>query len=258
MSNYDFCAQWILERGRDVRVLDYGCGAGEIVKDLRRRNVQAFGCEVFYEGGDTSNEIGSDLLGSVIREMRDGAVPFESSSFDIVINNQVMEHAEDLDSVLAEIARVLKPGGVVLSLFPDKGVWREGHSGVPFLHWFPKRSSPRLYYAAAARLLGLGSHKKKWGGIMNWSRHKCEWLDKWVFYRTRRELREAYTRYFVDLTDLEDHWLQQRLGARKVIAAWLPSSLQRLVVQKMAGLVFTAKKPAEMNQIGAKGRGGGG
>ena len=36
--------------------------------------------------------------------------------------------------VLAKISRVLKPGGMVLSLFPDKGVWREGHCGIPFLH----------------------------------------------------------------------------------------------------------------------------
>jgi len=53
--------------------------------------------------------------------------PFVTGSFDLVINNQVLEHVTDLDVVVHEIARVLKPGGSCLSLFPDKGVWREGH-----------------------------------------------------------------------------------------------------------------------------------
>jgi len=44
-------------------------------------------------------------------------------------HQQVLEHATDLDVVVHEIARVLKPGGSCLSLFPDKGVWREGHCG---------------------------------------------------------------------------------------------------------------------------------
>ena len=48
------------------------------------------------------------LLGTTIRELGpDGSIPFPDGFFDLVTNNQVMEHVEDLDAVLAEIARVL-------------------------------------------------------------------------------------------------------------------------------------------------------
>ncbi len=162
MNNYEFCTYWVLEQklGSEARVLDYGCGAGEIVKELKKAGINAFGCDVFYDGGYPAKDNRPDLLGGVVKEMENSIIPFDNNYFDFVINNQVMEHVEDMDVVLSEINRVLKPGGVVLSLFPDKGVWREGHSGVPFLHWFPKGSRAAIYYAATFRFFGLGHHKQ--------------------------------------------------------------------------------------------------
>jgi len=243
MDNYQFCARWVLDQkhGENVHVLDYGCGAGQIVKALRQHDVQAFGCDVFYEGGNYSASIDPALFDNIIRRMEGDTIPFDSASFDFVINNQVMEHVEHLDNVLAEVQRVLKPGGMVLSLFPDRGVWREGHCGVPFLHWFPKDSRPRVYYAAACRMFGLGHHK--WTkSIMRWSQDFCEWLDQWTYYRTRQEIVSTYDKYFSNTHHIEDYWLQVRLGRRKVVAAWLPASIQRLVVRKLGGLVFVARK----------------
>lgn len=78
--------------------------------------------------GDYSAQLSSELFdGGVIRRMDVNRIPFETESFDFMVNNQVMEHVPDLDGVLNEILRVLKPGGTVLSLFPDGGVRREGH-----------------------------------------------------------------------------------------------------------------------------------
>lgn len=245
MNNYEFCAKWILEREPEmsVRVLDYGCGAGQIVKELRKRNVNAFGCDVFYEGGDYSKSIDTELLNDgVIKKIDGNVIPFDSTSFDFVINNQVMEHVENLDSVLAEIQRVLKPGGLVLSLFPDKGVWREGHCGIPFLHWFPKNSRARIYYAAGFRILGFGYHKGT-KSVMRWSQDFCEWLDKWTHYRTIQEIDMTYSKHFYDIQHIEDYWLQLRLGGRKPLVAWLPASAQKLAVKKLGGMVFVASKP---------------
>ena len=244
ITNYEACALWVLDQkgGQDVRVLDYGCGAGEIVKELRRRDVNAFGCDVFYKGGDYSASVDPALFESAIRRMEGDTIPFDAGSFDFVINNQVMEHVVDLDRVLAEILRVLKPGGIVISLFPDKGVWREGHCGVPFLHWFPRDSRLRIYYAAACRILGLGHHKGN-KSAMSWSEDTCKWLDKWTYYRTRQEIDSVYNKYFRDIRHIEDYWLQLRLGGRNIFTTWLPASTQQLIVRKLAGWVFVARKP---------------
>lgn len=247
MNNYEFCAQWVVDQdlGEAARVLDYGCGAGQIVKELRKRRVQAFGCDVFYEGGDYAEYVDANLLEEgVIRRMRVGGIPFSSASFDLVLSNQVMEHVENLDHVLGEIQRVLKPGGTLLSLFPDAGVWREGHCGIPFLHWFSKGGRTRVYYAAGLRVLGLGYYKGD-KSAMRWSEDFCTWLDNWTHYRTKSDINSVYGRYFQEVRHIEEHWLQQRLDRRKPFVAWIPETIQRLVVNKLCGMVFVARKPGD-------------
>ncbi len=246
MNNYNFCAQWILDNkiNGEIKILDYGCGAGQIIKILQNNNINAFGCDVFYEGGDYSTDIDSSLMNTVIKRMENDSIPYNNNLFDFVINNQVMEHVENLDSVLAEIHRVLKPGGMVLSLFPDKGVWREGHCGIPFLHWFPKGTRPRVYYALAYRTLGLGYHKEN-KTKMNWSEDFCQWLDDWTYYRSRHEIDLSYEKYFIDTRHIEDYWLQQRLGTRRGMVTWLAVPIQKFIVRKLAGLIFVAKKPTQ-------------
>ena len=222
-------------------MLDYGCGAGLIVKELRAAQIDAFGCDVFYEGGDYSKYLEDGFGGNIIKRMEDSRIPFDNGSFDFVINNQVLEHVENLDSVLSEIHRVLKPGGKVLSLFPDKSVWREGHCGIAFLHWFPKKSHLRIYYAAALRFLGFGYHKSG-KTIMNWSKDFCYWLDKWTWYRSLTEIHTTYQRYFEKTHHIEEIWLRRRLGDRDSIIRFVPTSLQQFVVRKLAGLVVVSNK----------------
>jgi SAM-dependent methyltransferase len=148
---------------------------------------------------------------------------------------------EDLGPVLAEIHRVLKPGGVVLSLFPDKGVWREPHCGIPFLHWFPKGSRWRYYYAFFMRTIGLGSHKNQRTRTF-WSEHFCEYLDKWTHYRTRTEIENLYDRHFREIHYLENRYFMKRLENRPMVT-FIPPAIRRFIVRKHAGVVFTARKP---------------
>ncbi len=245
MNNYQYCAEWIERNrlGNDVRVLDYGCGAGAIVAELVRRRIDAFGCDVFYEGGDSSAKIPAEIADR-IRRMEGDAIPFDDEAFDFVVSNQVMEHVEDLDGALAEICRVLKPGGLALSLFPDRSVWREGHCGVPLLHRFPKGSRFRVYYAAFFRALGFGRHKGT-KGVMQWSEDFCRWLDRWTWYRDRREIDAAYARYFDQTRSIEDDWLYRRLGAWRALVRCSPVAVQQFVVRKFSGMVLVSRKPLE-------------
>lgn len=241
MNNYEFCASYAASHLLSgARVLDYGCGAGQIVELLRARGFDAVGCDVFYDGGDYSRNVAPKELGRTIFAMEGESIPFQDNYFDFVINNQVLEHVVDMNAVVAEMARVVKPNGTVLSLFPDSGVWREGHCGVPFLHWFPKGSRFRVNYAHFARILGLGHHTKN-KSSRQWAEDFCLWLDKWTYYRSYAEIEAVFSKHLSQPYHLESTWIEARLGPRVKL---LPPSIRGLIVRKLGGLIFEARKAA--------------
>jgi SAM-dependent methyltransferase len=249
MDNYQYCVGYALAlaSGRDFSVLDYGCGAGQIVAPLRAAGVNACGCDVFFGGGDYSSQVPAEFWNTAVFPMQDGKIPFPSETFDLVVSNQVLEHVNDLPAVLAEMHRVLKPGGAVLSLFPDRSVWREGHCGIPLLHWFPKHSRLRVYYALTLRALGLGANKGN-KGLMQWSEDFCQWLDQWTYYRPYAVITEEFGAYFGPLHHLEAEWLAARLGPR---ARSIPAWMRQLIAKKWGHLVFVCRKlPSESSPNG--------
>jgi SAM-dependent methyltransferase len=178
-------------------MLDFGCGTGAVVEAARAAGLHMVGADVFYAGSQDRVRAGqTGLLGSAIFESRDGCLPFPDASFDLVTNNQVLEHVPDLDATLGELERVLKPGGTLLSLFPARDVLREGHIGIPLAHRFRKDSRTRFLYTWALRWLGLGTWKEQAPTRRQWAADKLRWIDTYTFYRSRREIFRAFDVYF--------------------------------------------------------------
>jgi SAM-dependent methyltransferase len=92
-------------------VLDLGCGAGMLAL-LKRKGVTLTGVDLSPECALAARRNGYDLTGA--SELT--RLPFRDDSFDYVVSLDVIGHVEfkDKDAVLAEVARVLRPGGVTL------------------------------------------------------------------------------------------------------------------------------------------------
>ena len=203
-SGLDVTSRFVLDFARrfasahpGAAILDFGCGAGRLVRAGIQAGLAIRGADVFYAGAsDRAEAQALGLLGTAIVEIHGGRLPFADASFDLVVNNQVMEHVADLDGALGEIHRALKPGGVVLSLFPARDVWREGHIGIPFAHRLPRGSRVRFGYTVALRALGLGTWKEQAPNRRQWARDKLAWIDAHTHYRSRAEILRAYGRYF--------------------------------------------------------------
>jgi 2-polyprenyl-3-methyl-5-hydroxy-6-metoxy-1,4-benzoquinol methylase len=65
-------------------------------------------------------------------------LPFGDTSFDLVIAWDVVEHVQDPALLLAELARVLRPGGRVLLTVINRFAFRDPHYHLPLLNWLPR------------------------------------------------------------------------------------------------------------------------
>ena len=95
------------------RVLDLGCGRGILLDRLATSfRTRGFGIDI---SRGTLRGLQSESLHSHQIACSEGEnLPFRDGSFDLAVSLDVLEHVEAPEQVLAEMLRVLKPGGVVL------------------------------------------------------------------------------------------------------------------------------------------------
>jgi ubiquinone/menaquinone biosynthesis C-methylase UbiE len=65
-------------------------------------------------------------------------LPYPANSFDCVVCMDVLEHVQDAARVIAEMFRVLRPGGVVLTTVPNRHAFRDPHYHLPVINWLPR------------------------------------------------------------------------------------------------------------------------
>lgn len=188
-------------------ILDIGCGDGH------------FGSIIFPAGAEVGLDPGlSDLAEAGPRGVYrlrvcadSGAMPFPSGHFGSVVSNCVFEHIPDIDATVAEIARVLRPGGTFActvvgenfsEFLTNARTWKRfGLSGAhrAYLDWFNRKSvhyrfdSPPIWKERFERV-GLG-------------------VRRWRYYLSPRAARVFHRVHYVSLP---------HLLARKLTGRWVP------------------------------------
>jgi len=105
--------QWLSTCNRSARLLEAGCGAGI---DLARYREMGFQNLVGMDASAQQCKLAGERLCGVAPIVCGDAVrlPFSSSSFDIVTSRYMLHYAKDLDAALTELARVMKPEGLLM------------------------------------------------------------------------------------------------------------------------------------------------
>ena len=141
------------------RVLDVGCGDGQISRALAAAGASVVGIDPTERNLEVARQRGGGP-----EYLKAGAddLPFDDDSFDAVVACLVFEHIDDLDAAIAEVARVLRPGGQ-FSFFlnhpllqtPGSG-WIDDHIiDPPEQYW---RIGPYLVETESIEEVELGVH----------------------------------------------------------------------------------------------------
>jgi SAM-dependent methyltransferase len=132
LINYlqEFISHWF--KKNDVKILDWGCGKGQIAYLCKKGGMNVTACDIaetqkrgdsaFYQSTPIIDAHGID----VIPLEHPYRLPFDEKSFDVVVSFGVLEHVQNDAESLKEIYRVLKTNGLFFCFFlPYKYSWRQ-------------------------------------------------------------------------------------------------------------------------------------
>jgi SAM-dependent methyltransferase len=199
--------QWVpLENSR---ILDNGCGLGTWLAAFGRYTPHTFGLEVELDRAQKALPTAAGITQAVGETL-----PFASHSFDVIFSNEVIEHVGDDAQCVAEMVRVLRPGGRIFIFCPNRwypveqhGIYWRGryHFGnIPLVNYLPtpwrnklaphvrtysRRDLRRLYAHLPVREV---AHSRIFGGYDNierrWPR-LGRWLKRALYAAERTPLR---------------------------------------------------------------------
>lgn len=103
------------ELPKNQKVLDVGCGNGTLLSPLASLH-ELHGVEIAEDLVERANKVG---VRAVIHDVESSPMPFPDKTFDAVYCGETIEHQVDTDWLIAEINRVLKPGGKLILTYPN-------------------------------------------------------------------------------------------------------------------------------------------
>lgn len=96
------------------KILDLGCGHSTLLAEIYKITPYSYGIDPDPES------LKKNTMVKMIKNAYAHEIPFESNFFDLVVSTWTLEHIEKARESLAEIYRVLKPGGKFIFLTPNK------------------------------------------------------------------------------------------------------------------------------------------
>jgi methionine biosynthesis protein MetW len=142
------------------RVLDVGCGSGDLAGLLGHHGFEVSGVEPSADAAAHARARGVDVHHGTLDD-----APWPEGSFDAVIFNHSLEHIDDPAGAVARAAALLRPGGLLVIAVPNFGSWHRRAFGSAWfqldlprhLQHFDRESLARLVQSAGVRPIAVSA-----------------------------------------------------------------------------------------------------
>jgi SAM-dependent methyltransferase len=152
MAEYQAAADRVARDGHR-HVLDWGCGRGQMTDLLRRRGLQVDSMDYDPAADGVETRALERYPGLEALFTNDPVkLPYADDTFDAVLSMGVLEHVGDPDASLDEIARVLKPFGLLyVYKLPNRASYLEAIARRTGGYYHGQLPDDRLYDLSSAR-----------------------------------------------------------------------------------------------------------
>lgn len=99
---------------KEGKLLDLGCGRGEFLRGFIRCGLNGYGVDQSSIAKSLCPE--AEILQS---DLVNEPLPYDDNSFNVVFSKSVLEHFYYPEKLVMEIYRIVKPGGLVITMVPD-------------------------------------------------------------------------------------------------------------------------------------------
>jgi SAM-dependent methyltransferase len=168
----------LLPKDRNAKVLEIGCGMGELMVGLANARFNCTGLDVSKLRVERLRKLERSNLHFVHGE--GSTLPFQDATFDVAISMQLFEHLhpEDAPLHLREVARILKPGGCYFLETPNKLI---GPGDVSrFFCETAEGFHLREYTIRELRQMFLRSGYERVDVLLRWRRRFGGWQASWI------------------------------------------------------------------------------
>ena len=97
-----------------MKLLEPGCGRGEHLRLFKNLGVDVYGLDLSPEAPLYAKDLNIKVC-----DLEKDKLPYPDNYFDVIYSKSFLEHLRDPSKFLNEAYRVLKPGGLLLSMVPD-------------------------------------------------------------------------------------------------------------------------------------------
>lgn len=111
-------AEQLLGHRAGMKLLDVGCSSGALLAIAKDMGFEVRGVEPAHEAAQTAIRAGFQVHEGYLSDAR-----YSDDQFDIITLFEIVEHLRDPIELVAECARILKPGGILVVNTPNAHSW---------------------------------------------------------------------------------------------------------------------------------------